>query len=93
MLIRVRHDGTWRLAALEMDEASERGDAKHYAPQVEAALAGLVTLLAVITLGDPGGHEVTLALLDRPQKTTGGLMAQYATADHGEPAPLPPSVQ
>jgi hypothetical protein len=93
MLIRVRHDGTWRFAALEMDEASERGDAKHYAPQVEAALAGLFTLLAVLTLVDPLGSEKVLGLLDEPQETTGGLMAQYATADHGEPARMPPRVQ
>lgn len=94
MLIRVTHDGMrWTMSALELIEATERGDHRHYAPQVEAALAGLFTLLAVLTLADPGGHQITLGLLDRPQKTTGGLVAHYATADHGEPAPLPPRVQ
>jgi hypothetical protein len=93
MLIRVKHDGAWKLCALEWNEATELGDARHYAPQVEAALAGLFTLLAVLTLLDPSGREITLGLLDQPQQTSGGLQAQYATADHGEPARMPPRVQ
>lgn len=93
MLIRVTHDGMhWKMSGLEWVEGIEHGDHRHFAPLVEAAFRHVTTRPDVLTVVDPLGSVVLLELLDEPQQTSGGLVAQYATPDHGEAARMPPRV-
>lgn len=87
MMIRVAHDGReWSTIGVESSAGVPLDDHGVIAAQVDRLLAGVDDLPESLRLTDGGD---ALSLVDLPRQTAAGLVAQYATTDHGERARLP----